>query len=171
MNKQRAHYRAHYVDKASTQTLREGLEEYYAMNSHVADPRKLPTEFGKVLLAHDVSHVVYGCDTTLYNELKILPLIWWTSDYTFGKHLKTIQDPTIGLAVRGMYKDLLEARGALWLYVSIGFVLLQLLPELVFLWLKTRQRQRWVPFMEFEPLLDRPLLEIRQDFDLLPLMK
>jgi hypothetical protein len=70
-----------------------------------------------------------------------------------------------------MYKDFLEARGVLWLYVSIGFVLLQLLPELVFLWLKTRQRQRWIPFMEFEPLLDRPLLEIRQEFDLLPLMK
>ncbi len=167
MNKQRAQY----IDKTSTQTLREGLEEYYAMNSHVIDPRALPTEFGKILLAHDVSHVVYGCDTTLYNELKILPLIWWTSDYTFGDHLKTIQNPTIDSTVRGMYKDFLEARGVLWLYVSIGFVLLQLLPELVFLRLKTRHRQRWVPFMEFEPLLDRPLLEIRQGFDLLPLMK
>ncbi|MGQ9869943.1 hypothetical protein [Leptodesmis sp.] len=167
MNKQRAQY----IDKTSIQTLREGLEEYYTLNSHVMDPRALPTEFGKILLAHDVSHVVYGCDTSLYDELKILPLIWWTSDYTFGDHLKTIQNPTIDSTVRDMYKDFLEARGVLWLYVSIGFVLLQLLPELVFLRLKTCHRQRWVPFMEFESLLDRPLLEIRQDFDLLPLMK
>lgn len=167
MNKQRAHY----IDKTSTQTLREGLEEYYALNSQVTDPRALSAEFGKILQAHDVSHVVYGCATSLYDELKILPLIWWTSDCKFWDHLHTIQDSAIGPAIQGMYKDFLDARGALWLYASIGLVLLRLLPELIFLWFKTRDRQRWVPFMEFEPLLDRPLLEIRQDFDLLPLMK
>ncbi len=167
MNKQRAYY----LEKTSTQTLREGLEEYYALNPHVSDPRELPPEFGKVLLAHDVSHVVYGCDTSMYDELKILPLIWWTSDYKFRDHLHTLQDPTISPTIRFMYEDWLQERGGLWLYTSIGLVLLQLLPELVSLWFKTRHRRRSLPFMEFEPLLDRPLLEIRQNFDLLPLMK
>lgn len=163
--------RPHYMEKASTQTLREGLEEYYAMNSHVIDPRELPSEISKILLAHDISHVVYGCGTSMYDELKILPLIWWTSDYEFWKHLQTIQNSAVSPAIHLMYEDLLKERGMLWLYTSIIFMVLQLLPELSFLWLKTRDRRRSVPFMEFEPLLDRPLLEIRQDFDLLPLMK
>lgn len=55
--------RPRYTDTNSTQTLQQGLDEYYAVNPHVTDPRKLPPEFAKILLAHDVSHVVYGCDT------------------------------------------------------------------------------------------------------------
>lgn len=39
------------------------------------------------------------------------------------------------------------------------------------MWRQTRQRQRFVPFLDFEPLLDRSLLEIRQEFDLLPFIQ
>lgn len=63
-----------YMDKASTQTLREGLTEYYALNPHMTPPETQPSEFAKILLAHDVGHVIYGCDTGMYDELKILPL-------------------------------------------------------------------------------------------------
>lgn len=65
-----------YVDKASTQTLQEGLTEYYALNPHVTDPTTQPSGFGKILYAHDVGHVIYGCDTGMHDELKILPLFW-----------------------------------------------------------------------------------------------
>ncbi|MBE9007970.1 hypothetical protein IQ259_23645 [Fortiea sp. LEGE XX443] len=47
----------------------------------------------------------------------------------------------------------------------------QLLPELISMWLTTRQRQSYVPFLNFEPLLERSLLQIRQEFDLLPFIK
>jgi hypothetical protein len=76
----------HYIDKASTQTLREGLAEYYALNPHVTPPETQPSEFAKILLAHDVGHVIYGCDTGMYDELKILPLFWWTSECTFATY-------------------------------------------------------------------------------------
>jgi hypothetical protein len=39
--------------------------------------------------------------------------------------------------------------------------------ELIPIWFKTRNRQKLLPFLEFEPLLDRSLLDIRQEFDLL----
>ncbi|MBH8577130.1 hypothetical protein I8752_29960 [Nostocaceae cyanobacterium CENA369] len=160
-----------YKDKNSIQTLRQGLEEYYALNPNVTDPRKLPPEFAKILLAHDISHITYGCDTGMYDELKLLPLTWWTSNYKFHDHLRTIKDPTISPAIRVMYDDLIEEHGLLWLYSSIFLVLSILLPELIVIWFKTRQRQRYVPFLNFEPLLDKSLLEIRQEFDLLPLIK
>jgi hypothetical protein len=43
--------------------------------------------------------------------------------------------------------------------------------ELVPIWFKTRNRQKLLPFLEFEPLLDRSLLDIRQEFNLVPFIK
>lgn len=165
------HSRPAYKNRNSIQTLRQGLEEYYNVNPTVTDPRKLPPDFAKILLAHDVSHIVYGCDTGMYDELKLLPLTWWTSDYKFRDYLRTRKDPTISPAIKVMYDDLIKEHGILWLYTSILFVLPPLLPELISMWRKTRQRQRFIPFLDFEPLLDRSLIDIRQEFELLPFIQ
>jgi hypothetical protein len=159
--------RPRYTDKNSTQTLREGLEEYYAVNSDLTHPSSQPEDFAKILFAHDASHVIYGCDTDMYDELKILPLGFWTSDFKFRDYLRENKNPAVDV----MYADLIKRRGTIWLYSSILLAVPRLLPELVVMWFKTRKRQCFVPFLNFEPLLDRSLLEIRQEFDLLPFIK
>jgi hypothetical protein len=58
----------------------------------------------------------------------------------------------------------------LWLYGAVLKVLPPLIPTLIQLWFKTRKRQQLVPFLGFEPLLDRSLLDIRQEFELLELI-
>lgn len=159
--------RPDYKDKNSTQTLREGLREYYALNPHVTPPETQPAEFAKILLAHDVGHVIYGCDTGMYDELKILPLFWWTSECTFQTYLKMKNTPAVDV----MYDDMIREKGILWLYGAVLRVLPPLVPELISIWFKTRKRQNRVPFLEFEPLLDRSLLDIRQEFSLLQFIK
>lgn len=159
--------RPHYKDKNSTQILREGLREYYALNPHVTPPETQPPEFAKILLAHDVGHVIYGCDTGMYDELKILPLFWWTSECTFQTYLKMKNTPAVDV----MYDDMIREKGILWLYGAVLRVLPPLVPELISIWFKTRKRQNRVPFLEFEPLLDRSLLDIRQEFSLLQFIK
>ena len=158
--------RPQYTDKNSIQTLREGLEEYYTVNSDFTHPSTQPEDFAKILLAHDASHVIYGCDTDMYDELKILPLTFWTSDFKFRDWLRERKNPAVDI----MYADLIERHGVIWLYSSILFELPRLLPELISMWLKTRDRQHFVPFLDFEPRLECSLLEIRQEFDLLPLI-
>jgi hypothetical protein len=160
-----------YLNKHSTQTLQQGLEEYYEINSSITDPRKLPPEFGQILLAHDVAHIVLGCDTNMYDELKLLPLSFFTSDFKFGNYIRTRQDPKIKPAIDIMYDDLIKQHGVLWLYSSIFFVLPQLLPEVMNIWFKTRGTRKYYPFFAYESLLNRSLLEIRQEFNLLPLIK
>ena len=157
------HYRPRYMDRTSTQTLREGLAEYYALNPHVTPPETQPLGFGQILKAHDVGHVIYGCDTGMYDELKILPLFWWTSECTFQTYLKMKDSPAVDV----MYADLIKEKGALWLYASVVRVLPVLFPELVRIWWKTRNWPKRLPFLEFEPLMERSLLDIRQEFDLL----
>lgn len=159
--------RPRYMDKQSTQTLQEGLVEYYALNPHITDPATQPSEFAKILLAHDVGHVIYGCDTGMHDELKILPLFWWTSKCTFQTYLKMKNSPAVDV----MYEDMIKEKGRLWLYRSILKVLPGVILELIPIWFRTRNRQKSVPFLEFEPLLDRSLLDIRKEFDLLPLLE
>ena len=86
----RRSFRPRYTERNSTQTLQEGLEEYYALNSSITDPRELPPEFAKILIAHDVSHVILGCDTDMYDELKLLPLSFWTSDFKFADYISNL---------------------------------------------------------------------------------
>jgi hypothetical protein len=156
----------HYMDKASTQTLREGLAEYYHLNPHVTPPETQPSEFAKILLAHDVGHIIYACDTGMYDELKLLPLFWWTSECTFQTYLQMKNSPAVDV----MYDDMIKEKGALWLYGAVLKVLPPLIPALIQLWFKTRKRQQLVPFLGFESLLDRSLLDIRQEFNLLELI-
>ncbi len=156
-----------YTNKNSTQTLREGLVEYYALNPHLTPPNSQPPEFAKILHAHDVGHVIYGCDTGMYDELKILPLFWWTSECTFQKFREMRNTPAVDV----MYEDMIREKGILWLYGAILRVLPPLIPELVSIFFKTRDRHKRLPFLEFHSLLDRSLLDIRQEFDLLKFIK
>jgi hypothetical protein len=159
--------RPHYMNSNSIQTVREGLAEYYALNPNVTQPETQPAEFGKILHAHDVGHVIYGCDTGMFDELKILPLFWWTSECTFGTYLKMKDSPAVDV----MYADMIREKGVLWLYGAVLRVLPPLIPTLIPIWFRTRKRQKLLPFLEFEPLLDRSLLDIRKEFDLLQFIK
>jgi len=152
-----------YLSKASTQTLREGLAEYYSCNPHITPPETRPADFANILRAHDAGHVIYGCDTGMHDELKILPLFWWTSECTFRIYLKMKDSPAVAV----MYQEMIRDKGTLWLYAEIIRVLPKLIPALILIWFKSRNHQRRLPFPEFEALLDRPLLEIRQEFNLL----
>jgi hypothetical protein len=156
--------RPQYTDKNSTQTLRQGLEEYYATNPDFTHPSQMPRDFAKIMYAHDASHVVFGCDTDMYDELKLLPLTFLASDYKFRDYLRDRKNPAVDV----MYDDLVKRQGLLWLYCSILAVLPRFLPELVMMWFKTRGSRKYYPFFDFEPLLDHCLLDIRQEFGLLP---
>ena len=70
-----------------------------------------------------------------------------------------------------MYNDMIREKGALGLYGAILKVLPPLIPEIISIWFKTSHRDRRLPFLDFHPLLDRSLLEIRQEFALLPFIK
>jgi hypothetical protein len=123
--------RPDYTDRNSTQTIRTGLVGYYAVNPQLTPLDTQLPEFAKILRAHDVGHVIYACDTGMYDELKILPLFWWTSECTFGKYLKMKNTPAVDV----MYDDMILDKGVFWLYSSVIKVLPFLLPKLVGLWL------------------------------------
>lgn len=62
-----------YQRADSTQTLREGLSEYYRTNPNLFSPEDLSKdenlgELGRFFAAHDACHVLFGLDTSLPDE-------------------------------------------------------------------------------------------------------
>jgi len=61
--------RCRYQTQDSEQTLAEGLAEYYARNSgRVMPPESLSPESAALFRSHDICHVIFGLDTTLFDE-------------------------------------------------------------------------------------------------------
>ncbi len=58
-----------YQAQDSTQTLAQGLAEYYARNAgRVLSPDALTPESAALFRSHDMCHVIFGLDTTLPDE-------------------------------------------------------------------------------------------------------
>ena len=61
--------RCRYQVQDSTQTLAEGLVEYYLTNhGNIARPSDLPPDSAALFRSHDICHVIFGLDTTFADE-------------------------------------------------------------------------------------------------------
>ncbi len=51
-------------------TLREGLQKFYQeYDSHLSHKKEgLPDDVKSFFLSHDITHVLFGCDISLYGE-------------------------------------------------------------------------------------------------------
>jgi len=63
-------------------TLQQGLDRFQEKNSKYFTKRSMSKEGEAFLQCHDIAHVVFGCDTTLYGEG--LVKIWTSFGTTSG---------------------------------------------------------------------------------------
>ncbi len=141
-----------YEEQDCRQTLREGLEEYYASDPTLLAPRNVSDEIARGLQAHDAAHVVFGCDTTVRGEVV---LTRWS--------LLGAQD-AIPIDLRG-----LRSRETRFLFADF-FLKVRPVPLLLGVWdglralgRSLRMRARW-PSLEWEQYADRSLAEIRREY-------
>jgi hypothetical protein len=141
-----------YQHRDSTQTLREGIAEYYRSDPRLLAPRDLPDRARRSLLAHDAAHVIFGCDTSARGEIA---LSRWT---LFGA------TDWIPIYARG-----LATRETRWLFVEFFkklrplSLLLGALDGLRAVYRSLRMASRW-PSFGYERYLDRPLGTLRRQF-------
>lgn len=159
-----------YTDKYSTQTLRQGMEEYFKENNKNTDPNRIRQDFGKLLMAHDITHIVFACDTDMCDEWRVFFLTLFITNYTFKDYvrayeewLRDMDDPSVSATLDNILKE----QNPLCFYTLVVISLLLVLPEIVVMWFQTRGHQKYWPYYEYEPMLDRSLLDIRQEFNLL----
>lgn len=144
--------RHRFESPQSTQTLAEGLAEYYAVNPQLKrEASLLSPEARRFFRAHDIVHVLYGCGTSMPDEaiVKLASLFGTTGGtqvlrgYTHHETLDIYRNlPVAGTVIALLAAPYLIARTV---------------------WRCARQRQRW-PWFENEQFMNVSLAEIRSGF-------
>jgi len=137
-------------------TLRQGLEkfrnEYKDHLSHNKDDSS--NEAKAFFESHDIAHVLFGCDITLYGEGAVK--IWTIFGTTLGfwKHIRGYQDANAFE---------LSKNFTLVHIVKNIFRFLFSIPIII---IRAKQMHKKWDWTEFEPYLDTSISEIRKEFNI-----
>ena len=143
-----------YQEQDSSQTLREGLAEYYRANPGIVTrPADLPAESLALFRSHDMCHVIFGLNTSLGDETLADARTLFSCDVGVRRYVRY-------LATDQTAKALFKELG----YGKALVVTLKSLPRIVraaVAALGMNKRWPWVPP---DAHLDRPLGELRREF-------
>jgi hypothetical protein len=147
-----ASFRHRFESALSTQTLAQGLAEYFAANPSLKrQDALLSTEARQFFGSHDIVHVLYGCGTTMPDEAVV--------------KLSSLFGTTGGLQVLRGYANYETLDIYTKLPMGSTVVALVMSPYLVVrtLWRCARQSQRW-PWVANQQYMSTPLVELRSKF-------
>lgn len=149
--------RGDYQHPDSTQTLREGLAEYYRVNPGLVVPSTLTNaKSASFFHCHDCTHVVFGTHTGALDESVNDMLTMFGVDLRFREYLT-------GFAATSEAKSIFKAYASVSLLARMTWWTLKLLPKL---WRTGRQMtQKW-PWNPSDELLDRPLCVLRAQYNI-----
>jgi hypothetical protein len=144
--------RHNFESALSTQTLAQGLAEYFASNPSLKrQDSLLSPEARQFFQSHDMVHVLYGCGTTMPDEAIV--------------KLSSLFGTTGGIQVLRGYAN--HETLEIYTKLPLGSTLLALFaaPYLIVrsLWRCAKQSQRW-PWVENQQYMDAPLVELRAKF-------
>ena len=143
-----------YRAQDSPLTLREGLDEYYAANPGLLPPVEASTaSLGTYLNNHDVSHVVFGTDTSLRGEMVQDLWTFLAIDVSSRRYVQDFVREDEG-------KEIMKSAFQ-WETVPGFFWLLGRLPTLL---RRSRRMPRKWTWDEWQPYLEMPLAGIREEF-------
>jgi hypothetical protein len=143
--------RHQFQSSASTQTLAEGLAEYYRENPGLRRGDRLSPEACEFFHAHDVVHVVYGCDTSMPDEAVV--------------KLSSLFGSSAGLAVLRGYR--LHESIDIYRHLPLASTLAALVaaPFLILrtIWRCARQPAKW-PWTDHQQHMHTSLRDLRERF-------
>jgi len=132
-------------------TLTEGLGEFYGSRDDLVTGRGASDSARKFFRCHDAAHVVFGCSTTLTNEVMVKTWSFFgtTAGLSLIRDYRSPESKEVYEQIKwGDVPDI-----ALRSIVNFPLVLFRCL----------RMRKRW-PWSDFERYADVRLAEIRREF-------
>lgn len=140
-----------YQVQHSSQTLAEGIAEYYAVHAEQVRTRQFSAEAEEFYRCHDVAHVLFGCDISLGDELIV--------------KISSVFGTSAGLGVLRGYRLAESKEGYAELAVTDILITtaksLLLIPKTLYRCSRMHKRWHWDTY---ECYLDSPLERIRQEF-------
>jgi|TARA_B110000914_G_C15274248_1_gene359014 hypothetical protein len=148
-----------FLNQNCESTLREGLEELYRHNPEAALVSK---EKGKLFIDHDLTHVIFGCDTSLAGEMLLKPWTILGTTISIKEMKKYAADPEIqkidkeGIALMGgMFKGTLK-------------VIFYYVPQIFWIWLTQvrKMNKKWPHSDITEEMLDAKICDLREEYNI-----
>ena len=149
--------RHQYQHANSTQTLREGLDEYFSSNPELLSPEDLDNPEAATLFAcHDAVHVVFGTNTDIKQEAMTDMWAVWGTDVGWKKYFGYLNQPEPKAVLKDIAKDF-----GFWHLVRESF------GSIPYVWRvrkhAKRMDKRW-PFFTWDQHMDRRLDELRSEY-------
>jgi len=137
-------------------TLRQGLEKFYEeYRGHLSHNNEgIPSEVKTFFKSHDIAHVLFGCDISLYGEGSVK--IWTIFGTTLGfwQHIKAYNKASAFELSRNF---------SLSHVVNNIFQFLFSIPALI---IRAKKMHKPWPWTEYESYLDTSITEIRKEFNI-----
>ena len=143
-----------YMDPNSTQTLREGIAEYYSANPFLLDPEGMSPAAKALFKQHDAGHVVFGCDTSLRGETLIDTWTILGSTAGIKGYVEYFRHPQI-------YQIFADV--GYW-HMTVEFI--RCLPDVLRVLIRSRRLESRWPWDRYAEYLDNSLAEIRSRFNI-----
>lgn len=146
-----------FLKQGCAATLREGLNELYR---HAPDVAEVSERKGKSFRDHDLTHVIFGCDTSLEGEILLKPWILFGTTITVDEIKAYQADPE----VQRLNQEGLEMMGGrLKTYI---LALVYYFPLFFWIWLRRVRKMsaKWPHSEVSEAMLDTPLEQLRQHY-------
>lgn len=148
-----------YLEQHSSQTLAEGLAEYYGSRDDLAVGRGLSDAAREFFRCHDTAHVVFGCHTTLPSEACVKMWSFFGTDVGFRRLQVGYGLPESGEIYQKLtFPQMIEA----------GRASFRIVPAVI---ARSRRMTKKWPWSDFDEYMDTALNEIRGQFgiEVLPL--
>jgi hypothetical protein len=142
-----------YQSPQSTQTLAEGLAEYYAANEGIVTrPSDLPPASAQLFRSHDLCHVIFGLSTNLSDEAMADARTMLSCDVGFARYADYLRTDSQAKALFAQFGVL----QSIWITVRA-------LPRIFRAVLEMRRvRKRW-PWTPPDDYLGRSLADLRRE--------
>ena len=145
---------AQFQEQNCELTLKEALEEFYAVNKHILSKPVADTKWTELLVHHDVSHVFFGVNTSVLDETVGDYWTLFASDLTFKEHFDYANTPE----GKKVFNDV----GLM----NMIKALIMSLPLLFQIYTRSRKMTCKWKSRGYEPLMSLSLQEIRSQHNL-----
>ena len=143
-----------YQEQESALSLQAGLEEYRSGFTGLLDENELPSRAARFFRAHDICHVVFGCDTSVAHEAMADTWSVFGTSLGFGAYLDYLRLPQAN--------NIFQQVG----YGRTAWETLRVSPRLVQVMIRARYMARPWPFWDNDQYLHVPLNKIREEFNI-----
>lgn len=146
-----------FLKQDSVQTLREGLRELYAHNPEVHESSIAK---GKSFQDHDLTHVIFGCDTSIGGELDLKAWILFGTDVS----MQELRDYANDEEVQKLNKEGERLLGGRFLaLLKLTFVFL---PQFFLSWLLRvrKMKKKWPHSHVTEEMMNQRLCDLRGEY-------